>query len=179
MARHHLMLLGPPAVGKLAIARELSRLLCYPVFDNAKTVDIAVLIYRFGSPRFRQYRDLLRRDFYERAADSHLGGLISTYCYRGPHNAAYLDSVDRVMAEAGWVNHGFLLLATREVLLERISNPSRRCKSTLTSKAALAAWIDSSPAHRSAHSDLTAKLDVSRLSPGQAARQIIERMAIE
>ncbi len=48
---------GPPASGKLTIARQLSRLTKLKLFHNHLTVDLLLSIFEFGSPAFVALRE--------------------------------------------------------------------------------------------------------------------------
>ena len=48
---------GPPASGKLTIARQLSRLTGLKLFHNHLTVDLLLSIFEFGSPAFVALRE--------------------------------------------------------------------------------------------------------------------------
>ena len=64
--KKQIVILGPPAVGKRTVGHALGLSLSSPVFDNAKTVDLAILVYGYGGDEYRKYRDSLRMDFYDR-----------------------------------------------------------------------------------------------------------------
>lgn len=51
---------GSPAVGKLTVAKELSKKIGYPIFHNHLTVDLAKVLFDFEDKRFSSYRDKLR-----------------------------------------------------------------------------------------------------------------------
>jgi tRNA uridine 5-carbamoylmethylation protein Kti12 len=77
---------GPPAVGKLTVARELSKMTGYRVFHNHLTVDLAASI--LGMPtnpenreEFMDLVDRYRLELMELAAKKRLGGLITTFVY--------------------------------------------------------------------------------------------------
>jgi len=110
----HIILLGPPAVGKLTVSRVLSDLTNYPVFDNAKTVDIALLLFDYHSKEYREYRDELRFSFYEKAVKSEIKGLISTYCLRHPKNWEYLEAVAKIFQKHNWHTIYYLLTAKKK-----------------------------------------------------------------
>lgn len=52
-----LFLYGPPAAGKLTIARELAAATGFRVFHNHVTVDALLSVFEFGSPPFIELRE--------------------------------------------------------------------------------------------------------------------------
>jgi cytidylate kinase len=50
-----ILLYGPPAVGKLTIAKEIARLTGFKVFHNQLTVNLAAAIFPRGTPAYRHW----------------------------------------------------------------------------------------------------------------------------
>jgi len=63
-----LFLYGPPAVGKLTIAKELAWRSGYVLFHNQLTVDFAQQVFPWGSEEYVELVDTLRLNVFERAA---------------------------------------------------------------------------------------------------------------
>lgn len=71
---------GPPAAGKLTIARELAGLTGYPLFHNHLIVNATLAVYPFGTPGFIALRDQLwRAAFSQFSNDLQLPGVIFTF----------------------------------------------------------------------------------------------------
>ena len=70
---------GPAAVGKLTIARELTKVTGFPVFHNHLVVDMLLSLYDFGSPTFVELRESIWLQVMGRAAQEQLPGLIFTF----------------------------------------------------------------------------------------------------
>ena len=51
-----ILLYGPPAVGKLTIAKELARLTGFKLFHAHLTSDVVEAIFPRGTPRFAHWR---------------------------------------------------------------------------------------------------------------------------
>ena len=47
-----IILFGPPAVGKMTVGQELSRLTGYPLLHNHMTIDLVTEFFDFGTPQF-------------------------------------------------------------------------------------------------------------------------------
>ena len=174
--RLHVFLLGPPAVGKGSVAHVLSDSTGYPVFDNAKTVDIARLLHSYGTERFRRFRDELRMSFYREIGSSTVMGLISTFCYRHPKNWEYLYQVERIIRESNWRTIYFLLFADIAALKKRVVSPERRAKRTLYTGEEIEEWLSSSPRHREIDGNKCTTIDTTLLTVHQVVSIITKEM---
>ena len=75
---YFVMLFGPPAVGKMTVGRELSRLTGYRLLHNHMTVEPVLDIFPFGSPPFTRLVSEFRRRILEEAIAAELPGLVFT-----------------------------------------------------------------------------------------------------
>lgn len=78
------LLHGPPASGKLTIAKELSDLIGARVFHNHLTIDVAKALFNFGEPEFwdlvHDLRRLALRSFFRHGTEV----AVATWCYEEP-----------------------------------------------------------------------------------------------
>ena len=72
-------LYGPPAVGKLTVARELAALTGYRLFHNHFTVDLLLAVFEFGSASFRRLRESIWLDVLQAACRESVPGVIFTF----------------------------------------------------------------------------------------------------
>ncbi len=75
---HFVFVFGPPAVGKMTVGRELSRVTGYPLLHNHMTVEPVLDIFAFGSEPFTRLVGEFRRMILEEAVASQLPGLVFT-----------------------------------------------------------------------------------------------------
>jgi hypothetical protein len=116
---------GPPAVGKLTVAEELSARSGYGVFHNHLTVDLVRPLFSRDHPAFQPLLEKLRLDAIETAATEGLTGLIFTFCYLHPVDLDFVGSiVERVESHDGHV-HFVQLTASPQVLEGRVVGESR------------------------------------------------------
>jgi hypothetical protein len=87
---------GPPAVGKLTIARELAARAGFRLFHNHLAVDLALSLYDFGTPGFVALREELWLATIRRALADRLPGLIFTF---NPENSVPQRFIDELFAE--------------------------------------------------------------------------------
>ncbi len=178
--RKHVWILGCPAVGKLTTARSLSKLLDYPVFDNAKVVDLVSLIHPYGTTEFRVYRDFLRYSFYgEVLKNSSVIGLISTNVLRHPDNWTYFESVEKIFQDSGWETKYILITASNEELLNRATSESRKSKRTIDTREQLLVWLKNNPLCNSIKEHVCHVIDTTELDAGNTAIKIKSLLSLD
>jgi len=116
---------GAPAVGKLTVARELSRLTGFPLFHNHLTVDLVGSLFAFGTPAFVSLREQIWLAAFAEAARSDLS-LIFTFNPERTVNEEFIQkTIDIIEAAGGRVV--FVELTCSEAELEkRMEQPSRK-----------------------------------------------------
>ena len=177
--KQHISILGPPAVGKMTVAKYLSKQTNYPVFDNAKTVDIALLLHEYNSAEYKSFRDGLRFSFYREAATtSHIKGLISTNCLRDPKNWEYFTSVETMLRQNGWATIYFLLTADKNVLIERAASADRASKMSLNSREAIESWFATSPIHSQPNDNLSYTIDTTKMNVEKVVEEILQTLTV-
>jgi hypothetical protein len=117
---------GPPACGKLTIARELSRLTGYRLFHNHLTVDLLLAVFEFASPPFAKLREEIWTSVMRQAADTGLPGLIFTFTPERSVSAGFLQRLAGEVVAAG-ASVRFVALACPERVIEsRLQNSARK-----------------------------------------------------
>lgn len=71
-------LFGPPAVGKMTVGLELSRLTGLPLFHNHVSIEAVLPVFRYGTPPFNRIVGRFRDHVFQEAARSDLPGLVFT-----------------------------------------------------------------------------------------------------
>jgi hypothetical protein len=88
-----LVLVGPPAVGKMTVGHALAARTGLRLFHNHHTIDLVLRFFEFGTPPFQRLVGEFRRRVFEEVAASDLPGLIFTYvwAFDDPRDAAAVD----------------------------------------------------------------------------------------
>ena len=76
-----IFVIGPPAVGKMAVGHELAQRTGLKLFHNHQTIELVLRFFPFGSPPFNRLVREFRRRIFEEVAESRLPGLIFTYVW--------------------------------------------------------------------------------------------------
>jgi hypothetical protein len=171
-----LVLHGPPAAGKLTIAREVAALTGWRLFHNHLTVNLALAVYDFGTPGFVALREQIWLTVFRRAIADRLPGVIFTF---NPENSVpqkFIDDLFAEIAAAGGEVIPVELTATEAELERRMATSSRVENGKLTDltlyRELRAAGTFLTPVIH--HSRLS--LDTGQLSPTSAARQIVAEL---
>jgi len=78
-------LFGPPAVGKMTVGLELSRITSIPLFHNHLSIEAVLPVFEYGSPPFDRLVGQLRNSMFLEAVRSDLPGLIYTMVWAFDH----------------------------------------------------------------------------------------------
>jgi hypothetical protein len=115
------VLIGPPAVGKMAVGRALEERTGFPLFHNHMTIDLVLPFFDFGSPPFHRLVGTFRRRIFEEAAASELPGLIFTWvwAFDDASDRAFIDGVRTLFHSHGWRTVFVELWADLETRLRR------------------------------------------------------------
>lgn len=112
-----IFLYGPPAVGKLTVARELATLTGIPLFHNHLTVDLVTSLFPFGTEPFIQLREEIWLAAFAEAARQNLS-LIFTFNPERTVRHHFIDDAVRVVEASGGTVL-FIELTCAETELER------------------------------------------------------------
>jgi AAA domain len=170
-----LLLYGPPAVGKLTIAKEIARLTGFKVFHAHLTVNLVEPIFPRGTPAYRQLLWDIRYAVFAEAARAHTDGLIFTMVYRRdqePFIARSVEIVERFKGDVCLVH----LYCHAETLRQRVVREDRQQHGKITSvellNETLSHWAPQSPFEAATRWD-SLSLNTDALSPIEAAQQVM------
>ena len=121
-----IFLYGLPATGKLTVARELSRVIGFPVFHNHLVVDLLWSMFEFGSRPFVELREEIWLSVFRQAAESQVPGLIFTFAPEPTVRATFIPEAIKTLADAGGSVDFIELTCPIAELRGRIDQPSRR-----------------------------------------------------
>jgi AAA domain len=120
-------IVGPPAVGKMAVGHELAQRTGLKLFHNHLAIDLALRFFPYGTPPFHRLVGDFRRRIFEEVAASDLPGLIFTYVWAFDHPsdaAAVEEYASHFRVRDGRVVF-VELEATQEERLRRNQSPFR------------------------------------------------------
>ncbi len=122
-----IVLVGPPAVGKMTVGHELATRTGLRLFHNHHTIDLVLRFFAFGTPPFQRLVGEFRRRMFEEVAASTLPGLIFTYvwAFNETSDAAAVESYVAPFRARGGRVVFVELEASQEERLRRNETPFR------------------------------------------------------
>ena len=153
-------LYGPPAVGKLTVAKAVAERAPFTVLHNHVTIDPVAEVLPFGTKTFWRVVDGLRRDLVAAAAEENID-LIYTFVF-APGEEQHVNDVVAPYEERGGAVLFVQLLASREVLLQRVLEEDRRDHGKITDPGT---W-----SHSSTSTTTSPRPLVGTASPSTSAR---------
>lgn len=116
---------GPPATGKLTVAKELSKITGYRIFHNHLTVDLVSSILNFGEKEFFEINQRLRIEMIGLAAKNNRN-LIFTYCYAFKLDDKFVKNVIKEIKKYGGKVLFVQLYSHPKELEKRVASESRK-----------------------------------------------------
>lgn len=173
----HVLIYGPPAAGKLTVARLLAERYGMVLLDNHLTVDVALRVLEFGAPRFWKLVESLRGLLFEAtaAAGKHS---VSTLVFAHPNDRAYVARVEEMAARCGVELSCVQLRPPVDVLHQRVSSESRRRTPKIHDEETLRSVLASHDLYTPINeTDLS--IDNSETSPGEVVDRIAAHLKLE
>ncbi len=168
---------GPPAAGKLTVANELAKLTGYKVFSNHDLLNILAKLMPFDDKNTEEARKNLtkkiRLEIFKSCMENNIN-FITTFGQAGGKYFDFFRDVKQVVESKSGKVIFVQLLASKEKLLERVENESRRGQK-IDSKEFLASKITKEPNMFEKFPDAEhLTVDNTELTPQQAASKIID-----
>jgi adenylate kinase family enzyme len=170
-----LLLYGPPAVGKLTIAKEIAKLTGFKVFHNHLTVNLVAAIFPRGTPAYRQLLWDIRYAVFAEAARANIDGLIFTMVYRRDQEPCIARCVEIVERFGGTVCFVHVYCAA-ETVRQRVVREDRKQHGKITSVELLNELLrqgEPQSTFEAATQWDSLSLNTDVLRPVEAAQQVI------
>jgi hypothetical protein len=162
---------GPPGVGKLTVAKELSRLTGYKVFHNHLTLNYVSALFDWDDTFWRLVRGI-RLQMIEAAADEGVN-LVFTCVYPAEEDDEHLRQFKDAVEKYGGRMRLVQLLCERDVHETRLVADGRAALYKMTSVASLRRALEREPRMiQPAQGFESLCLDNTHIPPDEAARQI-------
>ena len=174
---HHILIYGPPAAGKLTVARSLADGYAMKLLDNHLTLDVALRLFPFGTKECWELVDRLRLDLFGAAARAGLD-VVSTLVYSHPDDDDHIARLVQASETAGAVMAFVQLLPPRSVLELRVTQPSRRGTRKVSTVATLGRMLEKYDLLTPIH-DEDISIDNSELPPDEAASIIAAAVGLQ
>lgn len=167
---------GPPASGKLTIAKELSGLTGYSLFHNHQTRDIVHGLYPETLRENYNLVEKLRLDILKYAA-RHKTDIIFTFVYDDPEDITFINKVVKTVEDEKGTVLFVETTADDKALLSRVNNDTRKEHRKLTDKNKLKVLLDSNR-YASLPYASNFKIDTTHIDPTVSASLIVENFQL-
>jgi shikimate kinase len=162
---------GPPAVGKLTVAKELAALTNYKLFHNHLTVDLVESLFKFGSDEYWKIIQHIREYLIKQAAKSKTN-LIFTFVYAKGEDDEIINRFINAVESSGGEVCLVQLKASIEELKKRIVEKDRKQYKKMTKKQSLEKWLAKYQLFSSVPGHKSLVIDNTNLSSREVASQI-------
>jgi hypothetical protein len=166
---------GPAAVGKLTVARELSRLLGARLFHNHLVVDALTAVFEFGSEPFVELRESIWLSVFREAARRKIPLVFTFTPERTVRPGFVQDAIDAVESEGGRIVF-VELTCPRAVLESRVESSSRAEFGKLRSLELFRELQSTGAFDYPRLPGPTVSVDTSLCSPQEAAQRIAKEI---
>ena len=164
---------GPPACGKLTVARQLAEMSGIRLFHNHLTVDLVAALFDFGSEPFVRLRESIWLDTFAEAAEQGQSLVFTFHPEASVRKGFPQRAVSAVRSKGGEVI--FIELTCPEAEIERrIQSESRLEYGKLRSLSAYRKLRDSGAFSYPALPEPALRLDTGSLAPFEAAERIAD-----
>lgn len=182
------IIVGPPAVGKMTVGMALAQVTGMPLFHNHMTIELILKFFPFGTPPFQRLVNEFRTRIIDEVAASDLPGMIFTYvwAFDAPADKAFIDEIAGIFQARGGEVCFVELFSTQDERLRRNETELRLAEKP--SKRNLA-WskrnlVETDQRHRLntdgdfPYPDRHVRIDNTEMTPEAVARQIVERFKL-
>lgn len=162
---------GPSAVGKLTVAKELSKITGYKVFHNHLTVDLVESIFDFGTEKFSNLVGKYRLELIEAAAKAGVN-LIFTFVYAKSHDDKFIKGVAKAVEKYRGEIKFVQLYSSKTKLAKRLKHPSRKRFNKMRRLKNLNELMDKHDIISAVPSASNFRIDNTNLAPKHVAQMI-------
>jgi hypothetical protein len=171
-------LYGPPAVGKLTVAREVAGRTGFKLFDNHTSIDWALRFFDFGQEPFWRLVHSFRDAVFQECAREGLD-LVSTFVYAQPADLELIERRFAIVEQHGRRVCLVQLTCDRDTLLARVKSAERAERGKLSTVDGLLAVMERHDILSAIPGRESLRIDNSHLSPGEVAERIVAHFSLK
>lgn len=170
---------GPPASGKLTIAREICNETGYKLFDNHKIIDLLNSIIveerpKYSSGKFKRFWTFARKlriEILKEACIHKVNGIVMTIAYTGESD--FIDNIIKEVEKKGGEVYLIKLNSDYKDLEKRVYDNSRKNFGKIQDKEGLKGYFEKYSLDLVYKGRKSLIVNTSKLSVKQSARKII------
>lgn len=167
-----IIIYGPPASGKLTVAKELSKLTGCKILHNHLTLDLVGSIMDFNHKNFWNYVRKFRYDILDILAKEKIDVVLTSgYDPKIPDN---FQNISQIVEKNKGKIYFVQLCPKKEVLMKRVKEESRKKYGKPTSTRQLIDFLDKFESYATFPNKDNLKIDNSNISAKEVAKRIKE-----
>lgn len=167
-----ILIYGPPAAGKLTVAKELAAQTGFKLFHNHLTIDLARELHPERSPVRFELVTRLRETVFAWAAEKNVN-TIFTFVHASGIDDDWIHKIADIIEGFGGTVCPVQLKPPREILFQRLNETSRQNSSKLTDSEELTKSLDKYQLYEPLKLEQNLAIDNSNLSAQEVAQKII------
>ncbi len=164
---------GPPAVGKLTVARELAKITGFKLFHNHVSIQFVQSIFEFGTKTFWRLTDKFRLEMLEEASKEKVDTIFTFVYGKGTDDDFVRNTIHRVGLHGGRVCFVRLYCDERE-LAKRVERMDRRRMGKISTKSKLRGVLEKYDLASEVPFQSSVSIDTTDKSPKRAAELIAQ-----
>ncbi|MGM0628906.1 MAG: AAA family ATPase [Patescibacteria group bacterium] len=171
-----IIIYGPPASGKLTVAKEVAQKTGYRLFHNHLTVDLLKNILQFGTPEFLELNQKIKLDIIEAAAREGVNGVVYTFAYDRKTDNLFVERLKET-ADRQNISIKFVqIFCERAELLKRVTYESRKEYKKVHSKEDLSRYLKSGDFTSSIENVDSVRIDSTNLSVDNTVSEVLRSL---
>jgi tRNA uridine 5-carbamoylmethylation protein Kti12 len=167
-----IFLYGPPAAGKLTVAKELEKITGYKLLHNHLVRDIVEVVIDKSSPIFSPEKNKMYLHLLTLAAKAKTSGIIFTFYYNHPRSEKFVKQLIKNVPNHGGKIYFVRITCHKSELFKRVGNKSRKKFKKIISKKYLNNLFDEKNFYFEIPYVKNLNIDNTNLKPKDAARMI-------
>ena len=170
-------LYGPPAAGKLTVARELAKQTGFKLFHGHLTMNAVSPVFEWGSESYKRVLPEIRRIMLEEAVRVDVS-LVFSFVYspsRKHVSGSYFEAVEKAGGEVCLVR----LFADKAITEQRVTNASRVEAGKMHTVEELRTYVQKlNDLNQLTLGRDSLELDTGKLTPTESAKAIVSRYSL-
>lgn len=166
---------GPPASGKLTVARRLEKITGYKLFHNHLINDMISEIIPFEHPKFWKFSNELKLMVLDKSSALGVRGIIFTNVYVG---GDFPEKVKKIARKNGDKIYFVKLEPSKKALLRRVKHPSRKKYKKISSKAEVKKFVSKHEIYNEIASKNQLIVNNSKIPAKEVAENIVKKFRL-
>lgn len=169
-----IVIYGPPAVGKLTVAKELSKITGYKILHNHLVIDMVESVLGRDTKKFWELIDSYRLNLVDAAGHEKVDGIILTSVNIKGKDDEFIKNLIRISDKHSGKSHFVRLRCDLVHIKNRLKEPSRKEHGKLTDETIFDEFTSKHDVFSNIGFVESLEIDNTKISPQETARKIKE-----